>query len=154
MRRYITKPLLSYVILALALTFAVYQIQDATTDRLRSGLVSSCERVNVLRAQSNLSDVTSFNVLSATIKQELVVLDKGKTTPATRIARRAAIEKFVKEANRLTVTGLTDCDRAVNNPESYDIPVADPIGDPLTGKIKDDTQQIIDQSEKFLVERR
>lgn len=95
--------------------------------RLDAAVGGSCKRVNVLRAQSNLSDGVSF-----------VVLTMGGDG------------RFSKEAQQLRVTPLTDCRRAVRTPAFYRTPTAGPLGDPKTGKLRPKVARILRDSAAYL----
>lgn len=106
----------------------------ATIDNLRQALNLACERVNVVRAQSNLSNSVSFDILSGAIRRPGVDPQIVKSYPA--------------EVTKLKVTKLTDCVRAVDTfPRShYRYPRPVLIGNPVTGKIAPGVPAILRQS--------
>lgn len=136
LRRYAIGATLAFLLLLGGISLA----GKAWLSELESGLKGSCDRVNVLRAQSNLSDTVSFMVLSDATKE------------ARRVGREEKADSFALQAGSLTVTELTDCDVAVGNPEDYVTPIAGPIGDPGTGKLSPGVKEIIDASAR-LIER-
>lgn len=114
---------------------------------LHQGLVGSCARVNVLRAQSNLSDTVSFQILSISGRREaaLVKLDPH----AAGQHHKSALALFT-EAKKLTITKPTNCEQAVGDPDHYSTPIAGPIGDPTTGKMNPGVMRAIRDSQNLL----
>jgi hypothetical protein len=131
------------------LAFAIFISQYS--QNLHDGLVNSCNRVNALRAQSNLSDSVSFNILSGAAQREFVLakLSKGKRM---RVHRRSGLE-FVHEARKLKVTSPTNCNLAVNHPRDYRYPIPHALGDPLTGKLNPDTLPILRASAALIAKQ-
>jgi hypothetical protein len=118
------------VILVAALAGMVVYIRDANNvDRDRA--IVQCERVNVLRAQSNVTDVAVWRNFAAATKRELTLAEKGEDV---KVHRQSA-DDFVKNANDITVTPLTDCRRAIDQPGEFGAPAAAfPVGDARTGE--------------------
>lgn len=115
--------------------------------KLHDGLTGSCRRVNVLRAQSNVSDLAVWRALSGAAQREYT-LAHG---PQSKTHKKSA-EITVKYAADVAITALTDCNKAVNDPEHYRFPIAGPIGDAKTGKEFPEVAQIERQS-KALIKR-
>lgn len=142
-------PVIGYLILTGGIILALGISNHATQIRLHDGLVGSCVRVNVLRAQSNLSDAVEFNVLSATVKRELI-LKKTAHIPQTRQAHNLSVKLIAAQANKINLTELTDCNQAVNHPDSYKAPVAGPLGNVKTGKLNPETAGILQRSQVYI----
>lgn len=120
----------------------------AWTDTLHDGLVGSCDRVNVLRAQSNGSDLVSFRILSLSGQREASLAEGSKDSESKTHSDSA--KALFGQAKLLTVTQLTDCERAVDHPKSYDTPIAGPIGDPATGELNQGVKRALDASAALL----
>lgn len=120
-------------------------------DSLREGLQGSCERVNILRAQSNGSDLVSFKILSLSGQRE-DTLAKA-TTGAVAQTHRDSRDGLWAQAKNLRVTKITDCSRAVDDPANYKTPVAGPIGNPKTGELSPGVKRVIDTSIAYLKKR-
>lgn len=127
LRQYVRRATAAFLAVIVGLSFAGY----AYLETLKDGLENSCARVQIVRAQSNVSDSVSWTVLTAQ-------------------ATAADSERFRGEADKLTITALTDCKAAVDNPGDYKFPVASPIGDTETGQMYGDSAQIISASEALL----
>jgi hypothetical protein len=143
LKKYMVGSSLAFVLLLGGLAFA----GNAWIEELQSGLHGACDRVNVLRAQSNLSDSVSFTILSSAAQRETRLV-KGDPKNASTHQRSADV--LAGEAKRLTVTRMTDCDRAVSDPDSYSTPSAGPIGDPLTGERNEEVEEILLESEAMI----
>jgi hypothetical protein len=141
--RVLRKAAVGFAILLFGLLFA----GNAWKNQLHDGLKGSCSRVNVLRAQSNGSDLVSFRILSISAQREAILAKKDKANAATH---SKSAKGLASEAQRLTVTRLTDCEEAVNDPDHYSTPVAGPIGDPKTGELSEGVKQTLIDSEKLL----
>jgi uncharacterized protein HemX len=114
--------------------YAVHEVDRAShkadvqaQQRLDQAVWGSCRRLNILRAQSNLSDAVSFRVLT-----------------------QAAGGRFRHFASNLRVTPVTNCEQAVKNPSTYRAPVATPIGDTTTGKLRPEVVRILRDSVAYL----
>ncbi len=145
---FIRKPLVGYAVLVIGMLLAVYAYTGAVDDNLRAGLRSSCERVNVLRAQSNLSDYVQWQTVAngAARERSLIKTDTQKN----REAHMNSAASLEEQAGNLTVTGLTDCDEAVDSADSYVIPTANPIGDSRNIEVYPQIERIIDESRGLL----
>lgn len=134
--------------IAFLVLFAGLAIAGKTyVDRLHNGLVGSCNRVNVLRAQSNLSDTVSFNILSISGQREKALVKLDKEAAAQH---RKSSNALFKEARKLTITKVTNCEEAVDSPDHYVTPIAGPIGNPATGKLDPGVARVIRDSEDLL----
>lgn len=118
--------------------------RTAGIDDLNARSHQVCERLNIVRAQSNVSDSVSFNILSQSARREDVLADLD----TNRGIHRESATTLAREAGRLTVTDLTDCD-AAQHPD-YDYPVAGPVGDPTTGELNVGVATIVAESEALL----
>jgi hypothetical protein len=147
LRKYVRGATIGFLVMLSSVGYALSTKPDYGT--LRSGLVSSCNRVNVLRAQSNLSDTVSFKILASATQRERALV-KGDPENA-KIHRRNAVE-LGAQLEQLAITKLTDCGPAVNDPNHYVYPIAVPIGDPDTGKLKPGVEKIVAQSRARLAQ--
>lgn len=116
---------------------------------LRSGLEASCGRVNILRAQSNFSDYIQWQDKVDVVRRETALAKADD--PATRKVHKDSAARFAARADRLTITGITDCESAVGDPEHYAQPVAKPIGNPYTGRIYPNIERALEDSRNVLV---
>ena len=149
-RRYVISALIGYMIL----TGGVVVAGNDADNRIHDGLINACERVNVLRAQSNISDGVSFNTLTAEGKRARQ-LATAPTTDGQKIPRatyRRYARRFEANAGRLTVTALTDCEGALKDPKRYNYPLARRLGDVKTGKLDPQARKILDESHKLRTE--
>lgn len=135
----------AYVLLLVALVF----IGRGYIERLHDGLAGSCHRVNVLRAQSNASDYVSFKILSLSGQRE-AALAKTSKSPAVAHVHNKSAQGLWDQARNLTVTQMTDCEQAIEHPDSYKTPVAGPIGSPESGTTYPSVQKVLDQSRQYL----
>lgn len=137
------KQLGAYLLIAVAMAVAVLQISDRSFDRIHAAATQECQRVNVLRAQSNLDSYVIFRVLtlSANRERELTQADIKTAKDSVRSA-----DLLNEQANEVTITHLTNCDLAVNHTSSYTFPIAQPLGNPKTGEISPASQEIINMS--------
>lgn len=147
LRGYVRSALVGFAILLFGVGYAIQG--KSTTSELRAGLLSSCARVNILRAQSNTSDNVSFKILALSAQRErsLATLSHGPEH-ATHVKSARLLSD---QAAHLTITGLTDCKQAVDNAENYAFPVANPVGNPISGKTTVTAQRIIDKSQSLLL---
>lgn len=158
LKRYMRSSLAGFVVLAAGLALAIHGNAEvaheakqasaaaATTKSLKSAAFSECKRVNILRAQSNVSNDVSFVILSASAQRELTL---AKKPPSSAVHRRSGLV-LASQAARLKVTRLTDCARAVNQATDYKFPLAGPIGDALTGKQHKGVKDILVESERVV----
>lgn len=151
-RRYIVGALIGYLLLASGVGVALHDTaaQKADVALVRSGLVQTCERVQVLRAQSNVSDSIVYTILSTSAKRELAL---AKADPQNRSTHLTSGRTLATQAARTTVTPLTDCKQAVGNPRHYVYPVAESLGDPDTGAITPEARKVVALSEKYIVDQ-
>ncbi len=134
---------IAYVLILVALFLALKDGQN----NLKDGLTGSCDRVNVLRAQSNGSDLVSFKILSLSGQREAAL---AKTDTENAKTHLDSAKGLWEQARNLNVTKLTDCDQAVKHPDKYVAPVAGPIGAPETGETWPGVQKLLDQSQDYL----
>lgn len=144
LRGYVRRATAGFLILLIGLVFAGRGYVGA----LHDGLVGSCDRVNVLRAQSNSSDLVSFHILSISAQREAALAKADNA--GTQSAHKRSATLLFDQAGKLTVTGLTDCEKAVGDPSHYAAPVANPIGDPTKNKLNDGVRQIEVDSQRLL----
>lgn len=133
--------------LALTLGIGAALTTKPDTGALRAGLISSCQRVNILRAQSNMSDLVSFRILSLSAQREMK-LSKGD--PKNKRIHRNNATSLRIEAQRLTITALTECEPAVDDAKAYKFPIASSIGNVETGTVDPIVQLIVKDSERLL----
>lgn len=144
---FLRKPVVGYMILAVGILLAVFFYTNTVNEKLREGLASSCQRVNILRAQSNLSDNVSWTILSASAAREKKL---AATEPQNRKTHKSSYHILSKQASNLTITPITDCDKAVNEPKSYVVPKAHSIGDKKTLKQRPEVAKILSESKALL----
>ncbi len=145
--RYIRGALLAFVLLTVAIGYALTTKPD--TSALRDGLVSACQRERIGHAQSNVTGLVSFKILSLSGQREFAL---GKGDKANAKLHKQSAELLFEEASRLRITGLTECSKAVDSARSYRYPVAGPVGDPKTGQPTIEAKQIIEDSRRLLAE--
>lgn len=125
------KALLAYLMILVGGLLAVTVYTTNQDAERRVGLIATCERVNVLRAQSNVTDIALWRVLASSYEREIALADaKGDTS----IHKRAAAD-LKRYAGQIVVTAMTDCARAIDHPESYRPPVSGPVGNVMTGQL-------------------
>lgn len=146
LRGYVRSALVGFAILLFGVSYAIQG--KSNTHELRAGLLSSCARVNILRAQSNTSDSVAFKILalSAIRERELAGLTHG----AEHGTHHRSAVLLTAQASYLTITGLTDCEQAVDHAEDYAFPVANPVGNAVTAQISPLAQTILTDSQKLL----
>jgi hypothetical protein len=158
-RRYRNRSVIGFLVLLLGVGFAVrsnshtaHEAQAAareavSTKTLLASNANECARVNILRAQSNISNDVSFVILSSAAKRELAL---AKADRPDRAVHAQSAHAFIQNAERLKVTALTDCDHAVNRPVGFSFPLAGPIGDPRTGKQAPGVKEILRASDALV----
>lgn len=139
LHRYTRSALIGFFILLAGVGFALSQ--TAGLNDLEKRDVRLCERLNIVRAQSNVSDSVSFAILSNSGRREFA-LAKGDPDNAKLHADSA--EELFAQAQKLTVIDLTDCQKALD--PKYDYPLAGPIGNPRTGEYAPGVQAVLDKS--------
>lgn len=140
--------LIGYLALGLGTVFAANQSANSQ----HAGLVSSCQRVQILRAQSNISDAVSFRILSISAQRERQLAKTDNRS--TRKAHTRSARLLEAQAGQLTITGLTNCPKAVDEATTYKFPVASPVGNPRKGKLSPDAKRILIQSQALLERER
>lgn len=142
-RGYIGGVLVAFLILAGGGGYGVYSSDINQTHQLRAAAQGSCQRVNVLRAQSNLSDSVSFVILAqAGIREAALAQQGGKNA---QLHAQSAMT-FRAQVGRLRITAITDCNQAVDHPLTYRTPAAGPLGNPYTGQLNPHVSGILKQS--------
>jgi hypothetical protein len=151
-RRQLRSSLVGFLILLLGVlgySIAAQNALENSTHKAQSnliaGLTQSCKRVNILRAQSNNSDYVVWDILTASAKRERY-LQRTDLPIAARPVHAQSARVFETAAARLTVTPLTNCDKAVRVPNSYAFPTAGPLGNVKTGELKPEVVQVLRQS--------
>lgn len=140
--------ILAYLILGFGVAVALHN--TASAPQLRGGLINSCERVNVLRAQSNLSNSVSFTVLSnAAIREIRLARTVPKTSKFYKIHIKSA-DGLVQASRRLFITDLTDCTLAIKDGVKYPFHASEPIGDARTGRLFKASDKILADSQTYL----
>lgn len=147
LRRWAFGATITYVVVLAAVAWGLKDGQDS----LREGLQGSCERVNVLRSQSNGSDLVSFKILSLSGQRESALAKTGPKSEAK--THRDSATGLWAQATHLRVTKITDCVHAVDDPAHYKTPVAGPIGDPKTGELYSGVKQVLKDSHAYLKRR-
>lgn len=159
-RRYRNRSLAGFLVLLLGIGFAVHSNgvtahradeaskEAASVGALRDASVSECQRVNILRAQSNISNDVSFEILSSAAQRE-AALTKA-THGSEQAIHRASALSFVTNAGRLKVTQLTNCVLATHDAASYQFPFAGPIGNPRTGHHAPGIEKILRASDALV----
>jgi hypothetical protein len=142
-------PLLAFLILSCATAYGINTIYNASVENLREGLRGSCQRVNILRAQSNVTDVVSFRILSISGKREFELAKRASGN--VQSLREESANLLFGQAAVLTITDLTDCERAIRDPDNYYHPTANPIGNPNTGNLTPVSERILRDSQNLLV---
>lgn len=127
----VNRNLLAYlVVLVGGLLGMLVYVKDANNiDRDRA--IVQCERVNALRGQSNIADIIVWRNFSSAVQREAKLADVGGPGAGTH---RDSADEIARNAQRLSITPLTDCKRAIDSPGRYKAPVATPLGDIRTGE--------------------
>lgn len=146
------RALAGFLILLVGVGYALGQ--TVSEGQLYDAQINACERVNVLRAQSNLSDLVSFNILSVSTQREYALANQIKSNKKAYTTHKSSADLLADQARELRVTKLTDCSKAVNHPKGYHFPLAGPIGEPTTGKLNPDVVHIIAGSQATVVENK
>lgn len=142
------RPIVGYIVLTIGILLAVFTYTDHVNDKLRDGLASSCERVNILRAQSNISDAVSWKTTISILQREQRLAHTDN--PATRIAHEKSATSLSNQASLLTVTAITNCDKAVNSPANYNFPNATKISAKNPTDMNPNVPKILSDSKKLL----
>lgn len=124
------KTLLAYLVVFVGGLLAIFVYTNDQNAKDRAGLIAACERVNTLRAQSNITDISVWRNFSAAVQREV----KLATTGPNADAHQESAAEIERNSKRIAVTGLTDCGKAIDNPGKYAPPLAGPIGNVRTGK--------------------
>jgi hypothetical protein len=120
-RRFNWYPLVGYVILLIAVVTAVYMIQGSAIERERQAQLVQCERVQLLRDQSNGVNFLIYDYFkeAAEAQTEAAKIEKDPKQKEVRLSTAARLQRT---ADTTVVTGPTDCNQAVNNPTEYSAP--------------------------------
>lgn len=121
----VNRQLLAYIVVVVGLMAGLFVYSRDQNEKLTSAQLTICDRLNIVRAQSNISDLASWRVLSATIQ----------ANPDRAI-------RFATQANDMTVIPLTNCKRAVSDPGHFPAALPQRIGDPETGELRPQTHEI------------
>lgn len=132
-RQHVRGPLVAFILLFVATLYIFAGDQT-----------NACNRLNIVRAQSNIGNSVSFNILSNSGRREQALAKSSRTPEMAKIHRESA-DGLLGQAQRLTVTALTDCGNALN--PRYNYPLAGPIGDPADGTLAPEAAKIIRESE-------
>lgn len=132
-RRYVRGALAAFCIMLSGVGYVLSTKPD--TEAQRTAFIEACNNENILHAQSNITALVSFKILSLS----------GQRNKEARAI-------LWPEARKLRITGLSDCVEATDNSKRYNYPVANPIGDPTTGEPSAQVQAIVVQSRRLLKE--
>ena len=94
----------------------------------RQAAEHECNRVNVLRQQSDLTAGIAYQALAGAVVNYKSALKHP--TPGSVKRLHLAINTVTHEISQLTVTGITRCDLASEYPATYLPPNPIPVGDP------------------------
>ncbi len=144
-RRYVWGCVVAFVVILLSAGYVLSTKADINS--LGYVAIANCDRVNILRAQSNLNDLVSFNILSAAAQGEVAEI---KRDPRNAAIHRATADRYTEEANTLTFAALTDCPRAIKSPNTAEGQITAQIGNAKTGEIRPDIRVIIRASQKLV----
>jgi hypothetical protein len=152
-RRATRRALAAFIGIVLAGGLGSYVTTNAAFDHSRQVQLTSCQRLNVVRAQSNLDGSVIFNILSSSTQRERA-LSGAARDHKIRVVHKRAADQLSGQAARATVVGLTNCERAVGDPKRYRPGRATPIGDPETGAVTPEVKQILETSERVVKENK
>src|SRR4051812_13947563 len=110
------RTLLAYLVVFVGGLLAIFVYTNDQNAKDRAGLVAACERVNTLRAQSNITDISVWRNFSAAAQRETKLANESGPSAA---AHRESAAEIERNSQRIAVTGLTDCGKAIDNPGKY-----------------------------------
>lgn len=147
LKGYVKGALVGFALLAGGMGVAIHQTAGIDTLDARSS--NACERLNIVQAQSNVSNTVSFVILSNSGQREAALAAQSsiKKAGTAKIHSTSAAGLFA-QADRLAVTDLTDCGLAAG--KFYAYPLAGPIGQPRTGDLTKGVKQIVWKSERII----
>jgi hypothetical protein len=111
--------LAAFALIVVAAIGASFFANRAAIERERVAQIVQCERVQVLRDQTNFLSLADYRVYMAAYDRETKLIKEDPDSAATH--RKAALI-FYEVAHTLAVTGPTDCKAAVDRPRRYRAP--------------------------------
>lgn len=111
-----------YVVLALVVIFALYTTTQTSLDRERDAQVRACERVQLLRDQSNGTNFLIFNTFQQVADQQQAVIDSGNLKGIALKQAKQSRDRAQRVVDTTVVTGPTSCVASVDSPETYKAP--------------------------------
>jgi hypothetical protein len=109
---------------AVTVTIVLNHRENVNGQRITEGEVRLCERLNVVRHQSNLGHWVQWLTLEQSVTRSRKLAD---AEPSSRAIRLKGAEESEALAVKLTWTQLTDCTQAVGNPKGYHAPAPQPF---------------------------
>lgn len=144
-RRVTRRTLAAFVAVVLTGGLASALSTGASFDKVEQGQLTSCQRLNTVRAQSNLDSAVIFDVLSVSARRENALV---KGDPKNARAHGKSAKLLIDQARRVTVVSLTDCPGAVKDPKRYKPGVPTTLGNPLKDDTAPEVQDILDESDR------
>lgn len=118
------RSLIAYIVVVVGLLAGMWVYNADRNAKLEQAQLTICARLNIVRAQSNITDLATWRVLSLTVQ------------------RNPKAKRLVQYADDMTVIRLTDCQAAVKRPGKIPAALPQTIGDARTGKLLPTTQRI------------
>lgn len=112
-------PLGAFVVLALVGAFAIHRSTEGDAERLRAAMVQSCERVNLLRQESN------DRIESHTIERDVVLQIIATAQAIVRASETAGVRRQAGAIGQLSEQmravqfepiEIVDCEKAIPRP--------------------------------------
>lgn len=113
--------LAAYIIVVVAVVFAVSRNTSHDVNRVRDAESRVCERVQILRDQANGTQFLIYDTFKRVRDQQTAAAKNLKGTALMQA--KQSIERANRVVQTVVVTGPTDCDEATLHPNSYVPPV-------------------------------
>lgn len=111
--------LIAFIVVVVAAVGTSYIANHNAIERERQAQIVQCERVQVLRDQTNGLALADYEIYIAAHEREAKLI---KSDPQAAETHRKSSLKFYEIAHTLSVTAPTNCREAVDRPERYRAP--------------------------------
>lgn len=118
---------LAFLGLALAIALAFALQTRGAIKRERIAQLAACGRVQHLRDQSNASAFLIYDTFKQVRAQQATAVNSGQLKGVALKQAKQSRDRAGIVVKDTTVTGPTDCNEAIDHPETYSPPIPEPI---------------------------
>lgn len=139
---------IAFVFLTAVVIFAFYVSTSDQLARDRNVQIRTCERVQLLRDQSNGTNILIFDTFNRVVKQQQAVIDSGKLKGVALKQAKVSLKRAKDVVATTVVTGPTNCVEASDHPDTYRAPAPEFIvnGGPRVAVARKGAQEIVDKA--------